>query len=101
MPPPSETQLYCWFGLGLGLRAKEMAALQVKHVLGTTTNASEEINLTGALTKGRKQQHVYLTNPRVVGAIRNFFHDRQERRHSVQPSSVTGHDAGPVEHVPR
>lgn len=69
--------LYCSFGLGL--RAKEMAALKVKHVLGIDENLLEEINLTGAMTKGGKQRHVYVTNPRVAAAIRDFIADRQNR----------------------
>jgi integrase/recombinase XerD len=69
--------LYCSFGLGL--RVKEMAALRIKHVLGIDGNLLEEINLTGAMTKGSKQRHAYLTNPKVVGAIRDFINDRQKR----------------------
>lgn len=69
--------LYCSFGLGL--RAKEMAALRIKHVLGIDGNLLEEINLTGAMTKGSKQRHAYLTNPKVVSAIRDFINDRQKR----------------------
>lgn len=69
--------LYCSFGLGL--RAKEMAALQVKHMLAVDGNMLEEINLTGAMTKGSKQRHAYLTNLKVVGAIRDFIYDRQKR----------------------
>ncbi|WP_426115966.1 tyrosine-type recombinase/integrase [Massilia sp. PWRC2] len=69
--------LYCSFGLGL--RAKEMAALKIKHVLGIDGNMLEEINLTGTMTKGGKQRHAYLTNPKVVSAIRDFINDRQKR----------------------
>lgn len=42
--------LYCSFSLGL--RAKEMAALCIKHVFGVDGNLLEEINLTGSMTKG-------------------------------------------------
>lgn len=69
--------LYCSFGLGL--RAKEMATLKIKHVLGIDGKMLEEINLTGSMTKGSKQRHAYLTNPRVVNAIRDFIDDRQKR----------------------
>lgn len=68
--------LYCSFALGL--RAKEMAALKIKHVLGVDGNLLEEINLTSAMTKGSKQRHAYLTNPKVVAAIRDFIADRQK-----------------------
>jgi|SRR5471030_271817 len=69
--------LYCSFGLGL--RAKEMAALKIKHVLGIDGSTLEEVNLTGNMTKGSKQRHVYLTNLKVVAAIRDFIADRQQR----------------------
>lgn len=67
--------LYCSFGLGL--RAKEMAALRIKHVLDADGNLLEEINLSGSMTKGNKQRHAYLTNGRVAGAIREFVDDRK------------------------
>jgi len=55
-----------------------MAALKIKHVLGVNGSLLEEINLTGSVTKGSKQRHVYLTNPKVVAAIRDFISDRQQ-----------------------
>ncbi|OHV00442.1 hypothetical protein BLA34_12685 [Ralstonia solanacearum] len=69
--------LYCSFGLGL--RAKEMAALKIKHVLGSDDSLLEEINLDGSMTKGRKQRHAFLTNQRVVDAIRDYLDERQEQ----------------------
>lgn len=51
--------LHCSFGLGL--RAKEMAALRIKHVLGVDFSLLDEINLTAGMTKGTKQRHAYLT----------------------------------------
>jgi integrase/recombinase XerD len=69
--------LYCSFGLGL--RAKEMAALRIKHVMGGDGNMLEEINLTGSMTKGNKQRHAYLTNPKVVGALLDFINERRKR----------------------
>lgn len=69
--------LYCSFGLGL--RAKEMAALRIKHVLGVDGSLLAEINLTAGMTKGRKQRHAYLTNPKVVGALQDFISERKKR----------------------
>ncbi|AMP02103.1 phage integrase family protein [Collimonas arenae] len=69
--------LYCSFGLGL--RAKEMASLKVKHVLGIDGELLEEINLDSSMTKGRKQRHVFLTNSRVIDAFRYYLHDRQKQ----------------------
>ena len=69
--------LYCSFGLGL--RAKEMASLCIEHVLGVDGNLLDEINLTGKMTKGKKQRHVYLTNPKVARAIAALIADRKNR----------------------
>src|SRR4051812_26867657 len=68
-----------YFSFGLGLRAKEMAALKLKHVLDEDGYILDEINLTGSMTKGNKQRHVYLTNPKVVTAICDFVDERKEK----------------------
>lgn len=68
--------LYCSFGLGL--RAKEMASLKVHHVLGMDDNLLEEINLDSSMTKGRKQRHVFLTNPKVIAAFQDYLDDRKK-----------------------
>lgn len=67
--------LYCSFGLGL--RAKEMASLRVRHVLGSDGELLDEINLNGSMTKGNKQRHAYLTNPKVIDAIRDYLDERR------------------------
>jgi integrase/recombinase XerD len=67
--------LYCSFGLGL--RAKEMASLNVHHVLGVDDNLLEEINLASSMTKGRKQRHVFLTNPKVIAAFQDYLDERK------------------------
>lgn len=68
--------LYCSFGLGL--RAKEMAALKIKNVLDPDGVLLEDINLDGSMTEGRKQRHVFLTNQRVAAAIREYLDERRE-----------------------
>jgi integrase/recombinase XerD len=68
--------LYCSFGLGL--RAKEMASLRIRHVLGTDGELLDEINLDGSMTKGNKQRHAYLTNPKVADAIRDYLNERRK-----------------------
>ncbi|MBB3256229.1 integrase/recombinase XerD [Paraburkholderia bannensis] len=67
--------LYCSFGLGL--RAKEMAALRIRHVLSVDGELPDEINLDGSMTKGNKQRHAYLTNPKVADAIRDYLDERR------------------------
>ena len=66
--------LYCSFGLGL--RAKELASLRIHHVLSADGELLDEINLDGSMTKGNKQRHAYLTNPKVVDAIRTYLDER-------------------------
>lgn len=69
--------LYCSFGLGM--RAKEMAALKIEHVLAIDGSMLEEINLDSSMTKGRKQRHAYLTNPKVIEAFSEYLEDRKNR----------------------
>ncbi|KVW05808.1 hypothetical protein WK91_34530 [Burkholderia cepacia] len=68
--------LYCSFGLGL--RAKELASLRIRHVLNDDGKLMDEINLDGSMTKGGKQRHAYLTNPKVADAIRVYLDERRE-----------------------
>ncbi|QDW51048.1 tyrosine-type recombinase/integrase [Burkholderia sp. KBS0801] len=67
--------LYCSFGLGL--RAKEMASLRIRHVLDDGGKLLDEIDLDGSMTKGKKQRHAYLTNPKVADAIRDYLDERR------------------------
>lgn len=69
--------LYCSFGLGL--RAKEMASLRVRHVLGVDGKLLDEINLDSTMTKGNKQRHAYLTNAKVADSIRDYLDERRKR----------------------
>lgn len=67
-----------YLSYGLGLRAKEMASLKVRHVLDDANQIADEINLIGAMTKGGKQRHVYLTNSKVIAAVRDYLDERSE-----------------------
>ena len=67
-----------YVSFGLGLRAKEMSLLQIKHVLNEKNNALfEEINLIGKMTKGEKQRHIYLTNQKVRKALLDYIEERK------------------------
>lgn len=68
--------LYCSFGLGL--RAKEMASLRLRHVLDAGGELLDEINLDGSMTKGNKQRHAYLTNQKVADTIRDYLNERRK-----------------------
>lgn len=67
-----------YISFGLGLRAKEMAALQIRHVLGINGQLLDELHLNGRMTKGGKQRVIYLTNPQVRRAIREYIDERIE-----------------------
>ncbi|MGF6901890.1 tyrosine-type recombinase/integrase [Paraburkholderia sp. GAS348] len=74
-PKRNVALLYCSFGLGL--RAKEMASLRIRHILDADGKLLDEINLDGSMTKGNKQRHAYLTNPKVADAICNYLDERR------------------------
>lgn len=68
-----------YFSFGLGLRAKEMSLLKINHVLDEANDCLfEEINLTGNMTKGDKQRHIYLTNPKVQKTLLDYIEERKE-----------------------
>lgn len=66
-----------YFSFGLGLRAKELAALKVKDVVNTVGSLKEVINLTPNHTKGGKQRHVYLSNKAVGKVLQNYLAQHQ------------------------
>ncbi len=70
-----------YFSFGLGLRAKEMSLLKINHVLDETNDCLfEEINLTGNMTKGDKQRHIYLTNPKVQKVLLDYIEERKNNK---------------------
>ncbi|MBS0288002.1 MAG: site-specific integrase [Proteobacteria bacterium] len=70
-----------YFSFGLGLRAKEMSLLKINHVLNESNDSLfEEINLTGNMTKGDKQRHIYLTNPKVQKVLLDYIEERKENK---------------------
>src|ERR1700722_15645755 len=65
-----------FFSFGLGLRVKEIASLNVEHVLDRNNKLLEEINLRRYMTKGEKQRHIYLTQPKVRKAVMDYLNER-------------------------
>lgn len=63
----------------LGLRAKEIAALCVNDVWGDRERIREECSLSGAMTKGGRPRTVYLTNPVVRQALKDYLDERRKR----------------------
>jgi integrase/recombinase XerD len=68
-----------YFSFGLGLRAKEMASLHVKDVQDRNGLLLEEIVLLRTMTKGAKQRTVFLTNPKVANAVKDYLEERSIR----------------------
>ena len=63
--------IYCSFGLGL--RAKEIAALKISDIADDNYTLREEILLTRSMTKGEKSRTVYPVNPKVAKALQNHL----------------------------
>jgi len=66
-----------YFSAALGLRAKEMSQLLVRDVLTTDGKIKDEVLLTKAVTKGKKQRLIYLTNKDVRKALTFYLEDRR------------------------
>jgi integrase/recombinase XerD len=66
-----------YFSTALGLRAKEMSQLLVRDVLNVDGKIKDEVLLTRAATKGRKQRLVYLTNKDVRKSLAAYVEDRR------------------------
>lgn len=67
-----------YISFGLGLRAKEMASLRIKDVVGQDGQLLDEIILKRNMTKGERQRHVYLTNKKVRYALTEYLNERME-----------------------
>ncbi len=63
--------LYCSFGLGL--RAKEIASLKISDLFDENLKILEEVNLTRSMTKGEKQRHIYINNPKIIIALNDHI----------------------------
>ena len=63
----------------LGLRAKEISVLKVKHVLDEKGKLREECGMTGLMTKGGKPRVIYLTNGTVRQSLKEYLDERQEQ----------------------
>lgn len=78
-----------YLSFGLGLRVKEIAALSLSDVLDRQGELRDEINLLKAMTKGAKQRHVYLTNPKVRRALQDYLKVRLDtKRYMCAPGSA-------------
>ena len=71
MPERNIAMIYCSFGLGL--RAKEIAALKISDIFDGQLNVLEEVNLTRSMTKGEKQRHIYINNKKIIKALKEFI----------------------------
>lgn len=72
----NETMIYLSFGLGL--RAKEMAALKIRDVMLPNGDLRDELLLGRKATKGGKVRLVYLTQPAVRKSLTRYLSDRKE-----------------------
>ncbi len=65
--------VYCSFGLGL--RAKEIAALTIKDVTNNNYQLLDEIYLMRFMTKGDKQRQVYLAHKKIREALQAHLNE--------------------------
>ncbi len=88
--------VYCSFGLGL--RAKEIASLKIADVIDSQFKILDEINLKRAMTKGEKQRHAYITNPKLANALQlhlnEMRHREKEKFNAVTNEVVEHHKQG-------
>lgn len=79
--------IYCSFGLGL--RVKEISALTFKDVVDCEFKVLDEVNLKRAMTKGKKQRHIYITNKKITSALQDyidFTRDKEKEGFNIQAS---------------
>lgn len=69
--------IYCSFGLGL--RVKEISALKIGDVCDEHFNVLDEINLLPSMTKGGKQRQVYITNSKIITALKNHIDNEMKK----------------------
>jgi integrase/recombinase XerD len=62
-----------------GLRAKELAALTVEHVLDEQDNIRDECSLTEDMTKGGRPRIVFLTSVTIRQALKDYLTHRRAR----------------------
>ena len=76
---PARNIALLYFSFGLGLRAKELAQLSVGDVLNSDGySIKSEVVLTSAHTKGGTVRTVYLTNQKVITALRSYLDQRSD-----------------------
>ena len=62
----------------LGLRAKEIASLNIGTFVDTSGNLKKEILLKRKMTKGMVQRRCYLTNDKLIKVVRNYLELRNK-----------------------
>ncbi len=67
-----------FFSFGLGLRVKEIASLNVEDVLNQNNQLLDVINLKRNMTKGEKQRHIYLSQPKVRKVVMDYIDERRQ-----------------------
>ncbi|TWB18837.1 integrase/recombinase XerD [Nitrospirillum amazonense] len=75
---PHRNVALLYFSVALGLRAKELSQLLVRDVLTPDGAIKDEVLLTRATTKGRKQRLVYLANKDVRKALTVYLDERRQ-----------------------
>lgn len=77
-PERNTAIIYCSFGLGL--RAKEIAALTIGDIADENLMLLDEVNLRRSMTKGQKQRQIYLSNKKVRTALSTYLNSLNKPR---------------------
>jgi integrase/recombinase XerD len=72
---PLRNQAILYAQFSMALRACEVRRLRVGDVLSPDGKLLDEINLLKTMTKGNKQRHVYLVNPKARKVISDYIQD--------------------------
>lgn len=77
-----------YMSFGLGLRAKEMAALRVTDVLDESGKLRNEVMLGRNHTKGGKQRLIYLSNRDARKSLTDYVYERKQDLYTLRPEAA-------------
>ena len=75
---PERNAMVLVLSFKLGLRAKELASLNMGDIVGTDGEILPTLELVKMYTKGEKHRSVPLSNPKVIAALRAYVSHRRD-----------------------
>ncbi len=71
-----------------GMRAKEISALKISHILDERGKLREECSLSSSMTKGGRCRDVYFTHQTLRQALKEYLDERQADDGFLHPNSA-------------